>query len=208
MKYLLFYHSHRHLDELYYSSLFFNRSDFLKNNFEVYVSSNNKNFSISQLENVCKFETKTYISITNKNAGYSLGQVAAESDLFEMFRDYEKVLFCQPDCYIVDDTKLKESFLENFDALVSPIYHIGRICYTGDFFVLKPDKNIFKGWQKLYDPNNDRNIVHEHYLTDCINSTYTNIKTIERKGHQERHIDNYGLWHEHDNSKVRNVLKI
>lgn len=208
MKYLLFYHSHRHLDELYYSSCFFNKNNFLKNNFNVYVSCNNKKYSIELLENYCKFETKTNISVTNKNAGYSFGQVEAESDLFEMWKDYEYVLFCQPDCYITTDEHLKKAFEENFDALVSPIFHIGRTCYTGDFFILKPNVNLFRGWKTLHSETNDRNVVHEHYLTDRINEHYVNIKTIERHGHVERKIDSFGLWHEHNNDNVRKVLNL
>lgn len=208
MKYLLFYHSHRHLEELYYSSLFFNKSFFLKNNFDVYVSCNNKNFSIDLLESHCVFEAKTNISVTNKNAGYSLGQVEAESDLFEMWKTYDRVIFCQPDCYIVSDEQLKKSFESDFDAMVCELFHAGRTCYTGDFFVLKPHVNIFEGWQSLYNPNNDRNLIHEHYLTDRINAHYSNIKKIERIGHQQRQIDNFGLWHEHDNNNVRRLLNI
>lgn len=208
MKILLFYHIHRQLEEIYYSALFFNKSDFLKNNCDVYISCNNKNFSILDLEKRCVFDARTYISVTNKNAGYSLGQVEAESDLFEMWKEYDYVIFCQPDCYIVSDKNLQNVFNTTFDAVVAPIYHIGRTCYCGDFFILKPKVNIFTGWKNFYDPNNDRNIVHEHYLTDRINEHYNNIIQIDRQGAVQHVIDNFGTWHTHDNGFVRSFLKL
>ena len=208
MKLLLFYHLHRQIEEIYYSALFFNRSEFLKNNCDVYVSCNNKNFSIKDLEQRCVFNAKTYISITNKNAGYSLGQVEAESDLFEMWKEYDYVIFCQPDVYIVSDLNLQEAFKMDFDALVAPINHIGRVCYCGDFFILKPKVNLFSEWKKFYDPNNDRNLVHEHYLADRINEHYSKILNVDRIGAQHHVIDNFGTWHEHNNNNVKKFLGI
>jgi hypothetical protein len=206
MKLLLFYHLYRQLEEIYYSSMFFNKSNFLKTHCDVYVSCNNKSFSVKDLEERCKFEAKTNIAVTTKNAGYSFGQVEAESDTFEMWREYDYVIFCQPDCYITTDEHLIKAFQSEFDAMVSPIDHIGRMCYTGDFFVLKPTVNLFRGWKAYYSETNDRNYPHEHYLTDRINETYTNIKTFERHGHRERQIDTFGLWHEHNNNNVKKVL--
>jgi hypothetical protein len=208
MKILLFYHIHRQLEEIYYSSLFFNKSEFLKSNCDVYVSCNNKNISLHELEKNCKFKAKTNMAVTTKNAGYSFGQVEAESDTFEMWREYEYVIFCQPDCYITTDEHLKKAFESSFDALVSPIFHIGRTCYTGDFIVLKPTVNLFRVLKSYYSETNDRNHPHEHYLADRINETYSNIKTFDRVGHRERVIDTFGLWHEHNNNNVRKVLGI
>lgn len=205
MKNLLFYTFHRHLDEIYYSSLFFNKSDFMKNNFDVLLHCNNKNHSLEEIKKRTKFETNVNIVLTDKNeGGYVYGIPEAQSDLYGYWKQYPYVLFSQLDCYMVSDKHFKNIFDSEFDAFVSPIFHIGKICYIGDFFMLQPKSNIFFDWKNHM--NTTQNNVHEHYLADCINSEYKKIKTCERKGHIERQIDSYGLWHEHDNSKVEKVL--
>ena len=205
MKKLLFYTFHRHLDEIYYSSLFFNKSEFLKNNFEIILHCNNTNTSLDDIKKRSLFDTKVEIILTTKNeGGYNYGIPEAHSDTYNMWKNYEYVLFSQLDCYIVNDEYFKNVFDTDFDAFVSPINHIGRNCYIGDFFMIKPKSNIFAYWKQ--DRQNRNPHVHEHYLADCIDSEYNKIKTCERIGHQQRQIDSYGLWHEHNNNNVRRIL--
>lgn len=211
MKNLLFYTFHRHLEEIFFSSMFFNRSKFLRENFDVYLHCNNSAHNVDMIKSMSKFETSVDITVTNKNAGYDWGLPESQSDCYERCKKYDRVIYIQPDCYIVDDTKLSKDFEDDFEALVSPIFHFGRDCYTGDFFALKTGVNIFEDWERASREtptyvNGHCVYPHEHYVTDCVNRNFSKIKTFSRLGHRERLIDSYGLWHEHNNLNVAKHL--
>jgi hypothetical protein len=149
MKHLLFYTFHRHLDEIYYSSLFFNKSEFMKNNFEILLHCNNGNHSLDEIKKRAVFDTEVNIVLTTKNiGGYHWGIPEAQSDLYEFWKNYQYVLFSQIDCYMVSDEHFKNVFNSDFDAFVSPFFHLEKECYIGDFFMLKPKSNIFSTWKE------------------------------------------------------------
>jgi hypothetical protein len=209
MKNLFFYTFHRHLDEIFFSSLFFNKSNFLKNNFDVYLHCNNIKHSKKDIETKAQFDTKVIVNITDKNAGYDWGIPESHADSFDnITKKYEYVVYLQPDCYIVNDTKFIKDFEDNnFDALICPINHCGRPCCTGDFFVTKTTKNIWSNWKECVNKYH----VNEHYVFDTLVQNYKNIKTFERIDPHEtmsncRKIDKYGLWHEHNNYNVAKYL--
>lgn len=206
MRILLFYTFHRHFAEISYASMFFNKSKFLKDNCDVYLHCNNPQYSVENLQRVSTFEANTSICVTAKNAGYNWGIPESHADCFEMSSKYDYVLYCQPDNYIVDDTKLAKEFDSDFEALVSPLHHIGRACCSGDFFAVKPTKNIFSNWQEKTHIYN----VNEHYVMDTIYENYINIRNFHRDNVKQRSrlIDDYGMWHEHDNNKVERFLGI
>jgi hypothetical protein len=210
MKNLLFYTFYRQIEEIYYSSLFFNNSDFLKSSFDVILHCNNPSISYTEIKNVAKFNTKTDIIITSKNIGYSYGGIEATSDSFELFKQFKTVIQLHPDCYIVDDACLQNTIQENFDIAVAPFMHVGRLAYTTDFFITKIKTNFLESchdnWKKK--PND----IPEHFLYDVTHNLNLNIKTINRypnlNGAGYRNIDSFGLWHEHDNKKVKDYLNV
>lgn len=209
MKNLLFYTFHRQFEEIYYSSLFFNRSNFLKTNFDVILHCNNFKRSHTEINSVSKFNTNVHTIITSKNCGYNFGHFEALSDNFNLFKNYNMIIHMHPDCYIVNDQYIKQLNELDFDIAASPIDHIDRLCFCTDFFVFKSKYNFADTWQDAWKSNNQG--VPEHYFFDTITKSNLKLITAQRfpnnKGSGFRAIDQYGLWHEHDNYKVKNYLQ-
>lgn len=210
MKNLLFYTFHRQIEEIYYSSLFFNKSNFLKSNFDVILHCNNINLTYKEIINVSKFNSNINVIITSKNTGYKYGGIEATSDSFELFKQYDTVVQLHPDCYIVDSTNLENLLTTNFDIAVSPFYHIGRMAYTTDFFIFRTKNNFLDICHDHW--KNNPNEIPEHFMYNRLQSLNLNIKEINRypdlKGAGNRQIDSFGLWHEHDNNNVKKYLNV
>lgn len=208
MKNLLFYTTHRQLDEIEYSSYFFNRSKFLTNNFDVLIHCNNQNRTISDIRNKAKFNSKVDIIVTTKNTGYNYGGIEATSDVFELFKVYDTVIHAHPDCYLTETKKLEECYSKDFDIIVSPFFHIGRLSYNTDFFCFKPKTNFLSCCHENWKSN--PNCVPEHYFYDVLKNSGLNVMEIERykdlNGAAYRDIDLFGIWHEHDNNKVKKFI--
>jgi hypothetical protein len=205
--YLLFLTFHRQYDEIFFNSLFFNKSNFLKSNFDVLLHCNNPAFTYDKIKNISSFETNVNIIITNKNCGYRYGGPEATTDTFQLFSNYKYVIQSHPDCYITKTDDLEKTLEKTFDYAVSPVYHVNRMCYSTDFYIVSPKNNIFE-----QDKNNWNNLpeVPEHYFYDKLKSSNLLVEEINRyeNGPPGRHIDNYGIWHEHDNNSVKNFLRI
>lgn len=214
MRNLLYYNLHRHMDEIYYSSCFFNKTKILKKHFDVHLHCNNINHSINSILEKAKFETKVDVTLTTKNTGYFSGPAEAQADSFGLFQSYDIVIVSQIDVYITDETKLIKKLQEPFDIIASPMFHLRRKCYAGDFYVInKPHKNTNLNWLDLLEnkknPINNTS-VHEHFLYDTINSSELHVNEFNRYQSTNlipgRHIDDGDLWHEHDNEKVKKYL--
>jgi hypothetical protein len=208
MKNLLLYTCHRQLEEIEYSSFFFNRSKFLTENFDVFIHCNNQNRTINDLKSRAKFNTKVDILVTTKNTGYNYGGIEATSDLFELFKQYTMVIQTHPDCYFVDTKHLENSYNNKFDVMVSPFFHIGRMAYNTDFFCFKPKTNFLSSCHENWRKNPD--CVPEHFLYDTLRNEDLSVVEIERypnlNGAGYRDVDLFGLWHEHDNDKVKKII--
>jgi hypothetical protein len=208
MKNLLLYTCHRQLDEIEYSSFFFNKSKFLTENFDVFIHCNNQNRTINDIKSRAKFNTKVDMVVTTKNSGYSCGHLEATSDLFEMFKKYNTVIHAHPDCYFINTDKLENSYSNEFDVMVSPCFYMGRIVYNTDFFCFKPKINFLSSWQENWEKN--PNSIPEQFLFDTLKNQ--NLSTIEidrypnLNGAGFRDVDHFGLWHEHDNNKVKKAI--
>jgi hypothetical protein len=203
MNNVIFYTSHRQLEEIYYSAQFFNKSDYLKNNFEVILHCNNPNYSMQQLKEKAVFETKTNIILTSKNSGYNFGAFEALSDNFELLKKYENVIHTHPDCQIVDSNKI-ELILPNInDIAVSNFYHLQKNCYSSDFFIFKPTCNYFKDW------NTASTHVAEHWFYDLVTNLKLHVCYLDRYSDNISHnnIDNFGIWHNHNISQLAHYLK-
>lgn len=209
MKNLLFYTCHRQLDEINFSSFFFNKSNFLTKNFDVIIHCNNPIRTIDEIKAKAKFNTKVDIFLTTKNTGYNYGGIEATSDLFEVFKQYSTVIQLHPDCYITNTKKLENCISKTFDVMVSPFFHIGRMAYNTDFFCFNIKNNFLSSCHDNW--KNNPNCVPEHFFYDVIREQKLNILEIERypdlNGAAYRNIDNFGLWHCHDNSQVENAIR-
>lgn len=210
MKNLLFYTFHRQIEEIYYSSLFFNKSDFLKSSFDVILHCNNPSVTYNQIKSVALFDTNVDVIITSKNVGYSYGGIEATSDSFELFKQFNAVVQLHPDCYIVDSQNLQNTIKENFDLAAAPFYHIGRPAYTTDFFIIKTKTNFLENCHANWKSNPKD--IPEHFLYDTATNLNLNTYKINRypdmNGAGNRNIDNFGLWHEHDNNKLKQYLNV
>jgi hypothetical protein len=204
MNNVIFYTSHRQLDEIYYSSLFFNRSNYLKNNFDVILHCNNVSYSIDELKNKSLFDTKTHIILTSKNSGYNYGAFEALSDNFELLKNYNCVIHTHPDCYLVNSDKLEKTLPNIKDIAVSKFYHLQKNCYSCDFFIFKPNFNYFKNW------NTAKTHVAEHWFYDLIHGLDLQLYYLNRYDNDIAHhnIDKFGIWHNHNLNDAKNYLKI
>jgi hypothetical protein len=205
--YLLFLTFHRQFDEIFFNSIFFNKSEFLKNNFDVLLHCNNPSLTYDKIKNISAFNTDIKIIITQKNCGYSYGGPEATTDCFNLFLNYKYVIQSHPDCYITNTNELEKTLEKTFDYAVSPMYHIGRMCYSTDFYIVSPKNNIF---EENKDKWGDLPPVPEHYFYDKLRASNLLIEEINRyeNGPTGRHIDKYGIWHEHNNNSVKTFLKI
>jgi len=230
MKILLFYPSHRQLDEVKYSSAFFNKTAFLKKNSEVYLHCNNIEIDESALkENVKQFNCKSYITITEKNSGYLSGPSEAISDSYEMFleNEYDYVIHLHPDVYILNETKIVSALRANYDEDADfLVYELPKTVpwepgvirerqYAFDFFVFKPKEgnNIFKNFD-LYWYHYPRQ-APERFLYDMIHGNNCSYAILDRgpfgsmmEGYRRgSDPEPFGIWHCHDNEKVRRYIE-
>jgi hypothetical protein len=210
MKNLLFYTSHRQLNEIEYSSFFFNQSEILKNNFDVFIHCNNEQISLQELKHKSKFQTTTNILVTSKNSGYKYGGLEALHDIFTMMSKYDMVIHLHPDCYIVNDNIIQDLSNKQFDVAVSPCtcMHTEK-CYNTDFFCFKTRINFINSYEN-YFLKNSNDYAPERYLYEILHNLNLNILELDRypnKLDNLRVIDNIGLWHEHDNYKVETYIK-
>jgi hypothetical protein len=203
MKNLLFYTTHRQFKEIEYAAKFFNKSDYLKNNFEVIICCNNPNYEFKQLKDISKFEATTHIMLTTKNSGYDYGAIEAISDNFELFKNYKKVIHAHPDCYITDSSAIEEVMKQEFDVAAAELFHVNRTCFSIDFFIFSPVKNYFLNWK------NAKTKVAEHWFYDIAVENKLNIVNLnryEKNCGAHRNIDNLYLWHSHNLNEVENYL--
>lgn len=216
MKILLFFSTHRQLMELKYSSEFFNRSEFLKNNADVVVYCDNESYTEDLLKEYVSYQTNTKIIMGKQifapgtptgisGNGIHIGL----SNCFDMFKEYDYVINMTPDCYITDDKKIIELLNEEFTSDNNFIfdYHpninpTSAFQFCCDFFVFKPNKidNFFME----IDFNNL--IPPENFIYNKIIERNIKFRTIERIDSIHWNIDNYGLIHNHNLLRIQKIL--
>jgi hypothetical protein len=230
MKILLFYPSHRQLDEIKYSSTFFNKTSFLKNNSEVYVHCNNIHIDEAALRaNVDEFKCVKYLTLTDKNSGYLAGPSEAIADSYEMFveNNYDYVIHLHPDVYIINETKIVSALRQNYnndaDFLV---YELPKTVpwepkvvrerqYAFDFFIFKPkiENNVFKNYAHYWTQH--PKAAPERFLYDMIHGNNKSYAILERgpfgsmlEGYRRgSDPEPFGIWHCHDNEKVKRYIE-
>jgi len=216
MKILLFYSSHRQLEEYKLSSEFFNKSKFLKEKTDVMVYCDNDSISFDTLSDYVRYETKVTV-IKGKQIFQSgiptgisgNGIHIGLSNMFDKFQDYDYVINMVPDCYITDDTMIFKLLQEEFETDTEFIvdYHPNHSAsclrqYCCDFFVFKPKKikNIFS------EVDMDNLIAPENFIYQKISENSFKVRTINRVGSLSWDIDNYGLIHNHNLNRIRKIL--
>ena len=216
IKILLYFSSHRQLKEIEFSSYFFNKSNFLKQNSEVMIHCDNDSLESDVILKYSKYEAKTYISRSKQTFpvypnGVFNGFLKGLSNNFEFFQNYDYVIHLVPDCYITSEEKivdlLKENINSEFNFIVD--YHPNhnsstQLQYICDFFIFKP-KNI----TNIFSDHSDINVIAaENWLYSKIHQYNIPHKTICR-GTQSLlwNIDDYGLIHNHNLLRIRSILE-
>lgn len=212
MKILLFITSHKQLDEYKYFNIFLEQLE-LGSMCDIYIYCNKPEIENDIIKYYQNFKQNKNLLITPLNSGYRIGGVEAVSKGIEMgiFNSYDYVIHLHPDVFITDDLYLKDILVNNIDNDI--VFFITKSIpndekfFSFDFFIFKPKlltKNIFI--EKLYSFTSSP----EHYLHDMIkenNIKYTFIKRYNNDNWYPRRIDdNLKLYHEHDLSKVVNLL--
>jgi len=213
MKILLFITGHGQLKEYNYFSRFLKKLN-LNKICDVYIYCNNTNISNEIVDYYKNFDQKNkYLLITSLNSGYRVGGVEAVSNGIELgiFKEYDYVIHLHPDVFITDDAYLTQVLEENLHN--DTVFFITKSIpnddhfFSFDFFIFKPkllNTNIFI--EELYSFN----YYPEYYLHHVINKykiKYTYIKRYNNDSWMPRRIDdNLKLYHEHDLTKVEDLL--
>ena len=215
MRILLFYTSHRQIEEYKLSSDFFNKSNFLKKITDVMIHYDNESIPSELIKEKASFDTKVtiikgrQIFQSGLDTGISGNGIHISlSNMFDNFQTYDYVINMVPDCYITDDSMIYQLLLDEYtsDAQFIVDYHPDHPgCYNKyccDFFAFKPGRirNIFSEIDM-----NDL-IPPEEFIYNKILENNYKIKTIRRIGSLNWDIDNYGLIHNHNLDRIRKIL--
>lgn len=215
IKILIYFSSHRQLKEIEYSSYFFNRTKFLKENSEVMIHCDNDSLYNDEILKYTKYETNFYISRSKQTYpvypnGVFNGFLKGLSNNFDFFKNYDYIIHLVPDCYIINEDKIVDLLNDNINSEFEFIvdYHPYHNQYTKsqyicDFFIFKPKKitNIFS------DHSDSNVIVSENWLYLKIHEYNIKHKTICRGPESLKwNIDDYGLIHNHNLEMIYSIL--
>jgi len=224
LKVLLFYRSHRHVQEIEISADYIKQTKNLRSCDLIFHCNNIKN---NIWKHFVKFpnENKELIQ-TSTNAGYNLGCLQALSNNFDKFSKYDYVIHLQTDVFILDETKIVEILNQNEkgkEVFICTKSLPDEKFLSFDFFIFKPkmlEKNIFKMWENknFIQPTPEfnsgtkwtkRNVVlPEHLLYKVLtlnNIPYKLIKRFDDDHWFPRRHDLLNLYHEHDLNKLENL---
>ena len=213
MKILLYITGHTQLKEYNYFNIFL-KSLKLNTLCDIYIYCNNPNISTDILDYYKQFEQKNkYLLITTLNSGYRVGGVEAVSVGYQMgiFKDYDYVIHLHPDVFITDDQYLLSILEENLNN--DTVFFINKSIpsedfFSFDFFIFKPKfltYNIFLTDLYKFECSPE---VFLHNMIKKYNIKYTIIKRYNNDNWSPRRIDeNLKLYHEHDLSKVEQLLR-
>lgn len=217
MKILLFYSSHRQLKEFELSSGFFNRFKFLKPITDVMIYCDNNLISIDQIKECARYEARSVEIIKGDqvfpsgiNTGISGNGIhIGLGKCFNRFMEYDYVINMVPDCYITDDSEIwkllqeEEKSENNFIVDYHPyLNHSSLTQFCCDFFVFKP-KNITNIFNEL-DMSNL--LTPESFIYSKIMEYNIKHRIIQRVGSVYWNIDNFGMIHNHNLSRISKIL--
>ena len=211
MKILWHYNSHRHIEEYYLSSCFFNRSDFLKKHSDVLVCCNKQSIDLDELRSKCIYECESceVVRSTNPSNGVHTGQLVALNETFHKFEKYDFVIHSTPDVYVVDDKHLIALLQEELDTdnhmIVDhhPYHPDCNYLYSTDFFIFKPRK-ITNFFGDEFGPTENSIESHLYKKIHALNIPHRVICRGLTSLHWQ--VDEYGMIHNHNKDIIRNIL--
>lgn len=209
MKLLWHFNSHRQFEEYYLSSLFFNRSEFLKKHANVLVTCNNQKINIDLLKKQCVYDCEVeVVRTTNPINGVHTGQLVALNETFHKFKDYDFVIHTTPDVYLVEDKHLINLLNEEINSdnhMVFDYHKRYPRTYCTDFFLFKPQK-IINFFGENFDPTQECHSIEAH-VYKMVNSLKIPHRTICRGDSSlSWQVDDFGLIHNHNKDIIKNIL--
>ena len=213
MKNLLLITSHRQIAEISLNAKFLQASKFIKN-FDLLLHVNNFNLDLNEVRT--RFNEfpnlNKHLILTNKNNGYALGPHEAISDNFEILKEYDNVIHTHTDVFITKDELLYNIVNSHKDAhllINRGMMHLGMTLPSSDLFIIRPkllEKNIFKD----YNIPDVKGFQCEKFLDYQINKFNISHQILPRWPNEawnpSRKEDDWGCWHEHNLSQVRDKL--
>lgn len=180
-KFAYFFTIHNAFDELELNTKFFNRSLFLKSNFDIVINCNGqKNDRLYEIAK--KFQAPTVkCFFDSRNEGkHLMGPPEQLDNSYEELVNYDLIFHLHADVYTISDHGLKK-FIKDFtnskeqkDFYVFPLPNRDKQ-YAFDAWLFKPleSNNIFKNWQEY--TKTPRSSGAEPYFYDAI---HMNNKTV------------------------------
>lgn len=212
MRILWHFNSHRHFEEYFLSSQFFNRSEFLKKNAQVLVTCNNVNIDLELLREQCEYECKLdVVRTTNPANGVHTGQFVSLDETFHRFFDYDFVIHTTPDVYLVEDrflVKLLEEELDSTNHMIvdyHPTHPHAEFTYSTDFFVFKP-KLITNFFNDKFDPTPDCHSIETHMYRSIHKYKIPHRTICRGKSSLRWQVDDFGLIHNHNKEIIKRIL--
>ncbi len=166
--------------------------------------------------------TNEYKTNFNNRAGYLFGALEAYTNTFDLLKSYDYVIQINPDVYITNYAKLEDYLKSNMNT--DSVFHVNTMRsdidkgFTCDFIIYRPNKmvnNVFSFYKApevmgyvLEKSKTEPNFkyVPEQILKricDVLNLGYSVICQGTRNNRQ---IDEYGMWHCHNNDDVQSFL--
>ena len=168
-KYCILITAHRNLNELKQNAKCFNRSDYLKENFDIFITTNGSGKGPSLKQEFIDI-SKTFdagrveLCFDSENSGgHWMGAPEQISNCYDYLLGYDLVLHIHPDVYLISDHGIKK-FIEDFKNPSIPKYdfyvfeltdggRMGTYAFDSWIMVPTPENNIFIDWDwVLTDP--------------------------------------------------------
>jgi len=213
---LLFYTSHRQDKEIELSAKLLKRTKKLKT-LDLLYYCNKIDLDVKPYFDLLPNQNKKLIH-TSKNAGYQMGRMESLTDTYDIWKNYDYVIYTQPDIYVINEDKIldvldkyrnrKEIFIFTKSLADDEKF------YSADIWIFKPKLvplNIIELWKTDATFGNLSKTPNIEYLLHKImtenNIPHIMIKRFDNDHWNPRRIDLLGLWHEHETSKVEKYLK-
>lgn len=166
---------------------------------------------------------KYKLNYSVNSSGYTWGILEAYSSTFPLLKDYDWIIQINPDVYITDNLKIEKYLADNFENQIA--FHVNTmrgnesLGFNSDFIIYRPKImkinhfEIYKNEkfrQKILEQKFSGNLNYKHLpekiLQSIIKMSGLQYSIICPGTRNNREIDQFGIWHCHDNTLVKNKL--
>lgn len=217
--YAIFYAVHNRLEELKFNISLYNKSDFLKDNFDVIINYNAPSPTDDIFEIAKSFQSKrTVLHIDLINDGkYMMGPMEQACNSYHELINYNLIAQLHADVYIVSDHGFKnfikvyeeKNYKDKYDFFAFPMPNRHeQYAYDFWFMVPKEKNNIFNDWKSYATKNEEIFWCGESYLFRSAQSFGLNVGFLDRSpcagmGNPPQYEESSGIFHTHDINRVK-----